>query len=241
MPKTVRGRSSAAAILAPTLMAAGRCGTGGPADNGVPAPGASPGSASGATAAPRATKAAAPTGPGVPEESARVTPQDGRLLERFRRSEVPRGHGQPSEDTLAVILRGADGSGHLGWMTDEQTYCFASVRASGSLSSRCGQLPARHAPNTAAGPQLGAHLAGEEYHYYTALVLDGQGRFAFTGSHPSFGPVHRATVAFPSGRTAALLVYEVLGPDFHADAEIGDGGRTHCFMATASMEDPATA
>ncbi|MFE5805289.1 hypothetical protein [Streptomyces sp. NPDC056491] len=118
-------------------------------------------------------------------------------------------------------------------------YCFASVRASGSLSTRCGRLPARPAPDTAAGPQLDAHLAGEEYHCYTVLVLDGQGRFAFPGSRASFGPVHQATVAFPSGRTAALLVYEVLGPNFHADAEICDGGRAHCFMATAPMEGPA--
>ncbi len=230
MLKATWGRSVGAAVLAMTVISTGGCSAGGSVGKGAPL-------TPGATATPQVTKAAAATGPGAPEKSARITPEDSKLLERFRKNRVPAGYEQPSEDTLAVILRGADGAGHLGWMADEQTYCFASTRASGSLSTRCERLPARHAPHIAAGPHLDGHLIGEEYHYYTALVLDGRGRFSFTGPSKSFGPVHQATVVFPSGRTAALLVYEVL--DRHLDAaEICDDGRAHCFTATATMEDP---
>ncbi|MEU1200339.1 hypothetical protein ABZ446_29510 [Streptomyces sp. NPDC005813] len=172
----------------------------------------------------------------MPEESARITAEDGKLLERFRGTSLPRGYGQPSADILAVILRGADDVGHLGWMTDEQTYCFALIRAR-TLSTRCEQLPARHAPQIAAGPLLGGTGIGEEYSYFSALVLDGRGRFSFTGPSQGFGPVHQATVVFPSGRTAALLVYEVIGK-YLDDAEICDEGHAHCFMATATMQDP---
>lgn len=192
----------------------------------------------GTTATPQITKAAPPTGPGVPEESARITAEDGKLLERFRENELPRGYEEPSVDVLAVIHREADGVGHLGWMPDEQTYCSASVRPR-TFSTRCEPLPARHAPHIAAGPLLDGTGIGEEYSYGFALVLDGQGRFSFTGPSRGFGPVQQATLVFPSGRTATLLVYEVVGQNLD-DAEICDEGRAHCFKATAMMQDPDT-
>ncbi|MER8098480.1 hypothetical protein [Streptomyces goshikiensis] len=214
-----------------TVISTGGCTTGGSVGKGA---NLTPGT----TVTPQVTTVAKPTGPGVPQEPARITTQDGKLLERFRKNKVPPGYEQPSEDTLAVIVRRADGAGHLGWMADEQTYCFASTRASGTLSTRCEHLPARHAPHIAAGPQLDGNGMGENYSYYTALVLDGQGRFSFTGPSKSLGPVHQATVVFPSGRTAALLVYEVVDRPFDTAAEICDDGRAHCFMATATMQDP---
>ncbi|MFD9003228.1 hypothetical protein ACFV0T_19995 [Streptomyces sp. NPDC059582] len=174
----------------------------------------------------------------MPEASARVTLDDGKLLERFRKHGVPPGYEDPPDDILAVILRGADGSGHLGWMTDEETYCFASTRAGGASTTRCGRLPDRHAPHIAAGPNLQGYAMDENYNYYTALVLDGQGHFAFTSPSESFGPVHQAKVVFPSGRTASLLVYEVRTVSLDAAAEICDEGRTHCFQAIATMGDP---
>ncbi|MFF1497167.1 hypothetical protein [Streptomyces sp. NPDC058304] len=59
----------------------------------------------GTTVTPQVTNVAEPTGPGAPEESARITAKDGKLLERFRKNKVPPGYEQPSEDTFAVIVR----------------------------------------------------------------------------------------------------------------------------------------
>lgn len=223
------GRFVGAAVLTMMVMSTGGCSTGGSVDTGAEL-------TPSAAATPQVAKVAPATGPGVPEESARVTAEDGKLLERFRTNPMPSSYEEPSADTLAVIHRGGDGTGHVGWMTDEQTYCFASIRAR-TLSTRCEELPARHAPHISAGPHLDGTGIGENYSYFTALVLDGRGRFSFTGPSHGFGPVHQATVAFPSGRTAALLVYEVLGQHLGA-AEICDEGRAHCFNATAMMEDP---
>lgn len=161
-------------------------------------------------------------------------------MKAFRSNGTPAGYTPPPDDALAVILRGGEGIGHLGWMTDERTYCFASMRANNSLSTMCEHLPARHAPRIAAGPRLDGNQMGENYSYYTALVLDSQGRYSFTGPNTSFGPVHQATVVFTSGRTAALLVYEVVDRPFDATAEICNDSHSQCFMATATMEDPDT-
>ncbi|MFJ9550583.1 hypothetical protein [Streptomyces erythrochromogenes] len=187
-------------------------------------------------ASPSPTGPAPSSGPAVPVGAARPTAADGPMLAAVRSTaqSMP-SHSMPSDDLVAVIRRGASGSGELLWMNDDRTYCSAIVREESTKVS-CKPLPESR-------PRKGVLnvTKGEPYQerpgeqpslfVYFAIVEGEHGPYGYKGATPEdAGPVHDAVVAFPSGRRLGLLSYEKHSREI-PETEICGANGTVCFPA----------